>query len=85
MSEFLKNKYFLMRNLLAIIEFLKKTTFSKGKCPIGLGYFSLKKYLFSGIQTFLWDFSLTKHLFLKKSDIFRGFSFNKVLIFQEFR
>jgi hypothetical protein len=32
---------------------------------------------------FLRDFPSTKQLFLKNSDIFRGFSFNKVLIFQE--
>jgi hypothetical protein len=29
MAEFLKNKYFLMKSLLAIIIFLKKTSFSK--------------------------------------------------------
>jgi hypothetical protein len=38
-------------------------------------------------NAFCWtleDFLLKKYLFFRNSDIFKGFSFNKVLIFQEF-
>jgi hypothetical protein len=61
---------------------LRKTSFSGNN--IKLGDFSLKSTYFSGSQTFLGDFPLIKHLFLKNSDIFRGFSFNKALIAPKF-
>jgi hypothetical protein len=36
------------------------------------------------INAFFGDFSFKKYLFFRSSDIFWGFSFNKVFIFQEF-
>jgi hypothetical protein len=43
-----------------------------GKLMPSLEIFHSKITYFSGFQTFLGDFPLTKHLFLKNSDIFEG-------------
>jgi hypothetical protein len=70
-------------------DLIKKRNFAKsavlffsftdfGRLMPSLEIFHSKSTYFIEIQTFLVDFPLTKHLFLKNSDIFRGFIFNKV-------
>jgi hypothetical protein len=41
-------------------------------CHLWRFYLKMKFCQISGIQTFLGDYPLTKHLFLKNSDIFEG-------------
>jgi hypothetical protein len=69
-------------------DFVKKRDFAKsvvlffsftdfGRLMPSLEIFHSKSTYFSVIQPFLGDFPLTKHLFLKNSDIFRGISLTK--------